>query len=89
MYLVVEAQIVAVALQDRKLYQRLLTTTLEAPIDLDPNQRLLNQLAKRRAERYLGQIDKLFEPEAAPAEAVPAQPAPAAPATPAPTPAKP
>ncbi len=89
MYMVVEAQIVAVALQDRKLYQRLLTTVLDAPTDLDPDQRLLNQLAKRRAERYLGQIDKLFEPEPGPAEAAPAQPAaPAAPAPPV-APAKP
>jgi hypothetical protein len=90
MYLVVEAQIVAVALQDRKLYQRLLTTTLEAPTDLDPDQRLLNQLAKRRAQRYLGQIDKLFEPEQTPAETAPAAPAatPAPPTAPA-TPAKP
>jgi hypothetical protein len=92
MYLVVEAQIVAVALQDRKLYQRLLTTALEAPTDLDPDQRLLNQLAKRRAQRYLGQIDKLFEPEHAAAEVAPAAPAapPAATTPPAPaTPAKP
>src|SRR6185503_10412745 len=98
MYMVVEAQIVAVALQDRKLYKRLLTTTLEAPIDLDPDQRLLNQLAKRRAQRYLGQIDKLFEPEQPPTEAAPAPPesppaaavsAPPAPSAPPAAPAKP
>ena len=91
MYMVIEAQIVAVALQDRALYKRLLTTALAAPVNLDPNQRLLNQLAKRRAERYLGQIDKLFEPESstAPAEAAPTPStvAPAAPATPASPPA--
>ena len=55
MYPVIEAQIVAVALQDRALYKKLLTSALEAPKDLDPDQRLLNQLAKRRAERYLSQ----------------------------------
>jgi len=85
MYMVVEAQIVAVALQDRPLYKRLLTTALQAPANIDPDQRLLNQLAKRRAERYLGQIDKLFEPEQPPSEPAPAAaPAasPAAPATP-------
>jgi len=83
MYMVIEAQIVAVALQDRALYKRLLTTALDAPVNLDPNQRLLNQLAKRRAERYLGQIDRLFEPEpvAAPADATPAAPPPSPPAT--------
>jgi TRAP transporter T-component len=79
MYLVVEAQIVAVALQDRALYQRLLNTTLSAPVDLDVNQRLVNQLAKRRAERYLAQTDQLFAPEEPPAAATPA------PSTPVPT----
>jgi tetratricopeptide (TPR) repeat protein len=86
MYHVVEAQIVAVALQDRALYKRLLTTVIEAPTDLNKDERLLNQIAKRRAERYLGQIDQLFEPEPEPAPA----PAPAAaPPTPASKPAAP
>jgi hypothetical protein len=79
MYMVLEAQIVAVALQDRALYKRLLTNTLSAPVNLDPDQVLVNQLAKRRAERYLAQIDHLFAPEEA-AEPAPAAPAPAAPA---------
>lgn len=92
MYLVVEARIVAIALQDRALYKKLLTTVLEAPRDLDLNQRLSNQLAKRRATRYLAEIDMLFEPEPAapsltpetatePASAAEAPPAPAPPAT--------
>jgi hypothetical protein len=78
MYMVIEAQIVAVALQDRALYKKLLTTAIDAPVDIDPKQRLLNQLAKRRAERYLSQTDRLFAPEepAAPA------PAPSTPKTP-------
>jgi hypothetical protein len=93
MYLVLEARIVAVALQDRALYKRLLTEVLEAPSDLDVNQRLSNQLAKRRAERYLAETDQLFEPEPpapesppppAPPEAPPAAPAAAPPAEPAP-----
>jgi hypothetical protein len=99
MYHVVQAQIVAVALQDRALYKRLLTTVIEAPTDLNKDERLLNQIAKRRAARYLSQIDQLFEPEpepapapepaAAPAPAAPpAPPAPASkPAGPAPAPA--
>lgn len=82
MYLVIEAQIVAVALQDRALYQKLLNTTLSAPVDIDPDQVLVNQLAKRRAERYLAQTDQLFAPEEPPA---PAAPAAAAPAHPSPT----
>jgi len=90
MYLVMEAHIVAVALQDRALYKQLLTTVIEAPTDIDKDLRLSNQLAKRRAERYLADIDRLFEPEAppaaeTPAPAAPAAPAPAAPAAPAPT----
>jgi hypothetical protein len=75
MYMVVEAQIVAVALQDRALYKKLLTTTLDASKDLDPDQRLLNQLAKRRAERYLSQTDQLFPPEEPPAGTPAAEPA--------------
>ena len=83
MYHVIEAQIVAVALQDRALYKKLLTTVTDAPKDLNPNGRLINQLAKRRAERYLSQTDQLFAPEEPPAEApaAPAAPASAAPAT--------
>jgi hypothetical protein len=70
MYLVMEARIVAVAIQDRALYQRLLQEVIDAG-DVDPNQRLANALAKRRAVRYLAQIDNYFEPpttEEAPAE---------------------
>jgi hypothetical protein len=85
MYHVVEAQIVAVALQDRALYKSLLTTVIEAKSDINPDERLLNMLAKRRAERYLRQIDQLFEPEAPPEPASPPEPAP--PAAPATTPA--
>jgi hypothetical protein len=86
MYHVVEARIVAVALQDRALYEKLLNTVLAAPRDIDLEQRLPNQLAKRRAARYLAEIDMLFEPPApapAPAEA-PAANAPASNATPPP-----
>jgi hypothetical protein len=72
MYLVLEARLVAVALQDRALYKRLLTTVIDAPTDLDIDQRLLNQLAKRRAVRYLAEIDLLFEPEQPPPSAEPA-----------------
>jgi hypothetical protein len=70
MYLVVEARIVAVALQDRALYRRLLEETINAG-DIDPGNRLSNQLAKRRAFRYLAQIDQLFEPEGAAGSSTP------------------
>ena len=84
MYLVLEAQIVAVALQDRALYKKLLDTTLAAPMDLDVNLRLVNQLAKRRAERYLADIDHLFAPIEPPAAQPADAPAPSAAPTPAP-----
>lgn len=87
MYPVLEAQIVAVALQDRALYKKLLTGVLAAPDDIDPDESLVTALAKRRATRYLDQIDELFAPEEPPpaasdsaAGAAPAAPAPAAPA---------
>ncbi|HEX6278296.1 MAG TPA: TRAP transporter TatT component family protein [Polyangiaceae bacterium] len=91
MYMVIEAQIVAVALQDRALYKALLTKVIEAPSDINPDERLLNQLAKRRAARYLAQIDQLFEPEALPEPEPESAPAPSAPAAakPAPAPAAP
>jgi hypothetical protein len=62
MYLVQEARIVAVSLQDRALFRRLLEEVLNAG-DVDPDNRLSNQLAKRRARRYLAQIDDLFLPD--------------------------
>ncbi len=76
-YLVMEARIVAVSLQDRGLYRRLLEEVISAG-DVNPANRLGNQIAKRRARRYLGQIDDLFEPEGAGNSDTPA-------ATPAPT----
>jgi hypothetical protein len=59
--------------------------------DVMPEQRLANQIAKRRAARYLAQIDDLFGPEEpagsadAPAAAEGSEPA----AEPAPAPAAP
>ena len=73
MYMVLEARMVAVAVQDRALYRRLLQEVIDAG-DLDPNLRLNNLIAKRRATRYLAQIDDLFEPESAPAAAPSAAP---------------
>lgn len=61
MILVLEARVVAVALQDRALFESLLREVLDAG-DVDPLNRLQNQLAKRRARRYLAQIDDLFMP---------------------------
>ena len=53
------ARTYAVRRQDRELYRSLLVEVLEAG-DINPAQRLTNMIAKRRAERYLRQIDEKF-----------------------------
>jgi hypothetical protein len=68
LFLVTEAQLVAVALQDRALYRALLQEVIDAG-DIDPANRLPNLLARRRAIRYLARIDELFEPVAGEAPA--------------------
>lgn len=67
-YLLTEAQLVAVPLQDRALYQSLLDEILRFDIDSHPDQRIPNLLAQRRARRYLDQIDNLFAPVDEPME---------------------
>jgi hypothetical protein len=62
LYLVTEAALVAVALQDRRLYRSLLQEVIDASPDIDPDNRLSNLLAKRRAARMLARIDDLFGP---------------------------
>lgn len=61
-YLVMEAKFYAVMVQDRALFRRLLEEVINAG-DVMPEQRLANQIAKRRARRYLDRIDDLFGPE--------------------------
>ena len=57
-----EAKFYAVMVQDRALFRRLLEEVINAG-DVMPEQRLANQIAKRRARRYLDRIDDLFGPE--------------------------
>ncbi len=84
-YLVLEARLYAVMVQDRGLFRSLLQEVIDAG-DVYPDQRLANQLAKRRARRYLAQIDTLFADAGpstdAPAPATPAASPTATPATP-------
>lgn len=71
------ARTYAVKRQDRELYTSLLREVLEAG-DVMPENRLSNMIAKRRAARYLSQIDERIPvAEAAPA----ADPAPPTPPT--------
>lgn len=56
------AKTYAVKRQDRALYISLLREVLEAG-DVMPESRLANRIAKRRAARYLRQVNDLFLPE--------------------------
>lgn len=58
---VMYARTYAVAARDRALFERLLREVLDAG-DVLPAERLSNQLARRRARRYLDQVDTLFPP---------------------------
>lgn len=60
-YKVMMARVYAVMVQDRALFTRLLQEVIDAG-DVMPEQRLANQIAKRRARRYLAQIDDLIAP---------------------------
>jgi hypothetical protein len=62
MYRVIYARNVAVPLQNRALYRQQLQAVLDAG-DVSVDNRLQNLLAKRRARRYLAQIDDRFLPD--------------------------
>lgn len=70
-YKVMMARVYAVMVQDRALYTRLLQEVIDAG-DVMPQQRLANQIAKRRARRYLAQVDDLIAPAEDPSTATPA-----------------
>jgi len=62
-YLLVQlffAKTYAVQNQDRELFESQLQAVLQAPPDLLPEQRLANQVARKKAAKLLGQIDELF-----------------------------
>ncbi len=54
------AKYYAVRIQDRALFEQTLKEIISAPVDLNPEQGLANQLAKRNAERWLGYADDIF-----------------------------
>jgi hypothetical protein len=54
------AKTYAVQNQDRDLFEAQLKKVLEAPYDVLPEQRLANQIAKRKAAALFGAIDELF-----------------------------
>lgn len=50
----------AVQVQDRTLFEELLTKVLDAPSDVLPEQRLVNSISKRKAKKFLEEIDSYF-----------------------------
>lgn len=54
------AKTLAVQLQDQKLFDSLLKEVLEAKLEINPEQKLANVAAKRRARRLLARKDELF-----------------------------
>ena len=50
----------AVQTQDRSIFETQLAMILEAPDDLAPEQRLINEIAKDRARLLVGRMDELF-----------------------------
>lgn len=57
---VMMARFLAVITEDRKLFETTLQAVLATPADVFPEQRLANELAHRRAERYLKKAEDLF-----------------------------
>lgn len=57
---VMMARFYAVITQDRPLFEKTLKEVIAAPHDLWPEQRLPNELAKRRAARYLAHAEDYF-----------------------------
>ena len=54
------AKTYAVQNQDRVLFDSQLQAVLKAPPNLFPEQRLANEVARKKAAQLLGQIDELF-----------------------------
>ena len=54
------AKTYAVQYQDRELFKLQLQAVLQAPSDLLPEQRLANQVARKKSAKLLEQIDELF-----------------------------
>ncbi len=57
---VMMARTLAVVLQDRALFESTLKEVLATPANVYPEYRLANELAKRRAKRYLAHVEDYF-----------------------------
>jgi len=54
------ARYYAVVTQDRALFESTLKEVLNTPANVYPEYRLANELAKRRAKRYLEHVEDYF-----------------------------
>jgi tetratricopeptide (TPR) repeat protein len=57
---VIFARFYAVVIQDRPLFEKTLKEVLDTPASVYPDFRLANELAKRRAKRYLAHVEDYF-----------------------------
>jgi hypothetical protein len=57
---VLYARFYATVTQDRALFEKTLKEVLDTPATVWPEQRLANELARKRAARYLAQVEDLF-----------------------------
>jgi hypothetical protein len=60
MHKVLLARVYAVATGNRELFERVLKEVVDTPGTVDPAERLANEIARRRAARYLALTDELF-----------------------------
>ena len=54
------ARFYAVVIQDRALFESTLKEVLATPANVFPQQRLANEIARRRAARYLAHVEDYF-----------------------------
>ena len=60
MHKLILARVYAVAIGDRELFERVLREVVATPGSVMPAERLANEIARRRAARYLALVDELF-----------------------------
>jgi tetratricopeptide (TPR) repeat protein len=57
---VMMARVYAVTAQDRPLFEKLLKEVIDAPANIYPEYRLANEVAKKKARRYLSRVEDYF-----------------------------
>lgn len=60
MHKVILGRVYAVAMGDRELFERVLREVVATPGTVMPSERLANEIARRRAARYLALVEELF-----------------------------